>query len=44
VRVEFELTHYGEYGWQVARGLWTAIRDRPPRTTAAPSGTAGGQA
>lgn len=43
VRVEFELTHYGEYSWQVARGLWTAIRDRPPLTTA-PSGTAGGQA
>lgn len=32
-RVEFELTHYGEYGWQLALGVWIAIRDRPPATT-----------
>jgi hypothetical protein len=36
--VTFELTHYGEYGWQLARGVWMAIRDRPAVTDApAPS-------
>lgn len=44
VRVVFELTHYGEYGWQVARGLWMAIRDRQPLTAAAPSVRPGGRA
>jgi len=40
-RVTFELTHYGEYGWQLARGLWIAIRDRPPvANDSAPSGPA----
>jgi hypothetical protein len=29
-RVTCELTHYGEYGWQLAREVWRAIRDRPP--------------
>lgn len=29
-RVTCELTHYGEFGWQLAREVWIAIRDRPP--------------
>lgn len=32
-RVDFELPRFGEYAWQVALGIWTAIRDRPPATT-----------
>lgn len=29
-RVTCELTHHGDYGWQLACELWIAIRDRPP--------------
>ncbi|WP_306211084.1 hypothetical protein [Actinoplanes sp. RD1] len=32
-RVDFELPRFGEYAWQVALGVWTAIRDRPPAHT-----------
>jgi hypothetical protein len=40
-QVTFELTHYGEYGWQPVLGVWIAIRDRPPAAGAsAPSGQA----
>lgn len=40
-RVTCELTHYGEYGWQLARELWIAVRDRPPvRVVSVPSAPA----